>query len=60
MTWTVEDRDKAIVKSSNEKSCDNCKYRAMDKTGCNAWCCDVENNDVCYQHEPTIQIFTIK
>ena len=54
MSWTVEDREKAIVKvdiTKDANNCSKCNHRAMDKVGCNWWCCDVEDHNACYEYE---------
>lgn len=59
MSWTVEDREKAIVpcdfdKQGNNNQCLNCAngrdsvaYMAID---CSVWCVDVMYDEVCNEH----------
>ena len=59
MTWTVGDREKAIIQvdiTKNANTCSRCKYLSMDKLACNWWCCDIELDNACYQYETKVEL----
>ena len=66
MTWTVEDREKAIKpcdfdKQGNDNQCQNCKHSKPTEDNiymgrdCSMWCVVVMYDEVCGKHRPIKQ-----
>ena len=60
MSWTVEDREKAIKpcdfeKQGNVNQCLNCKHSRESQNymcvDCTVWCVDVAYDEICYKHK---------